>query len=97
MRRRTEEGNGSAGAGEDAHGAVVLLLQGILDAGHEGAGTGRDHRGLDGPADRVLGVVRVVVVGHFGRRSRAMRWSRLWCQPDWIGSPLSKLRLPLTA
>lgn len=88
---RTEDGNGAAGAGEDAHGAIVLLLQGVLDGGDEGTGTGRDHGGLDGPADSVLGVVRVVVVGHFGGRRKAMRWWWMGRKPelrgwDWLSA-----------
>jgi hypothetical protein len=68
--QRTEEGNYTSGAGDDTHGADVLLAERVLDGGNDGA----DGGGLDHGAPRVgEGIARVVgrvLVGHGGQNGR---------------------------
>lgn len=67
MQQHTKNGNGAAGLAEHAHGADVLLGEGVLDCRDKCAGAGGDHGGLDGSANGILGLVGcLVLVGHGG-------------------------------
>lgn len=74
---RTEDCNYAARAGDDAHGADILLPEGVLHTGKDGAGDGE----LEGRVPRVRKgvprVVGVVVGGHLGRNWALMSLAEL--------------------
>jgi hypothetical protein len=78
---RTVQSDYATGLGDDAHGADILLPQGVLHTGDDGANEG----GLDGGARSIReGVLRVEgrrLGGHggqSGRRCRCGRAARRW-------------------
>lgn len=66
-RSRTEECNCAPRAGKDAHGAYILLPEGVLHTGDNGTGSGELKGGPPRVGERVPRVVGVVVGGHWGR------------------------------
>ena len=86
---RTEEANGAAGAGEDTQGAVGVVLQCVLDAGHDGAYGGALEGGLARVFERALGLEAIAGRACYGGwwtgtklESAPADWTAPGCRPE---------------
>lgn len=75
--RRTEDCNYAAGAGDDAHGADILLPEGVLHTGKDGSGDGELECGVRRVREGVPRVIGLVVGGHWGRNWAVMSLAEL--------------------
>lgn len=69
---RTVQGNDATRAGEDTHGADILLAKSVLDSGHNGADSGCLDHGAHGVCEGIAGVEGGVVGGHGGRNGASV-------------------------
>ena len=72
--RHTENANGASRPGEDTPCADILLCEGVLDGGDEGARAAGHQRGLDGVAQSILGVVFVGMLVQFSHGCGCCEW-----------------------
>lgn len=81
---RTEQSNYAAGPRDDAHGADILLAEGVLDTGNDRTDGRRLDRRTRSVGERIHWVVGGCLVGHGGRNWRI--WSSASSQMSTMGN-----------